>query len=660
LFQYEIFKKNEPKYMSEESNSQQYSADSIQALEGMEHVRKRPSMYIGDVGSRGLHHLVYEVIDNSIDEALAGHCDEISVIINEDNSITTEDNGRGIPVGIHKKEGVSALEVVMTKIGAGGKFDKDSYKVSGGLHGVGVSCVNALSEQLTATVFREGKVWEQVYERGNPVSPVKSIGDSDKNGTIVTFKPDPEIFKQILEYNYDTLAQRMRELSFLNKGINLCITDKRKNDDQGEFVSEKFYSDLGLKEYIRFLDSNREAIIEDVISMEGEKNGIPVEVAMIYNTSYTENLHSYVNNINTHEGGTHLSGFRRGLTTTLKKYADASGLLDKLKFEIAGDDFREGLTAIVSVKVQEPQFEGQTKTKLGNREVSAAVSQSVSEMLENYLEEHPNDAKIIVQKVILAAQARHAARKAREMVQRKTVMSGGGLPGKLSDCSEQDPKLCEVFLVEGDSAGGTAKQGRDRNFQAILPLRGKILNVEKAMQHKVFENEEIRNIYTALGVTIGTEEDSKALNLVKLRYHKVVIMCDADVDGSHISTLILTFFFRYMREMIESGYIYIATPPLYLVKKGAKKSYAWNDDQRDRLMQEFGQGSSIQRYKGLGEMNAEQLWDTTMNPEMRTLRRVTIDNAGEADRVFSMLMGDEVPPRREFIEQNAIYANIDA
>ena len=646
--------------MSEESNSQQYSADSIQALEGMEHVRKRPSMYIGDVGSRGLHHLVYEVVDNSIDEALAGHCDEISVIINEDNSITTEDNGRGIPVGMHKKEGVSALEVVMTKIGAGGKFDKDSYKVSGGLHGVGVSCVNALSEQLTATVFREGKVWEQVYERGKPVSPVKSIGDSDKNGTIVTFKPDPEIFKQILEYNYDTLAQRMRELSFLNKGITLYITDKRRKDDQGEFVSEKFYSDLGLKEYIRFLDSNREAIIENVISMEGEKNGIPVEVAMIYNTSYTENLHSYVNNINTHEGGTHLSGFRRGLTTTLKKYADASGLLDKLKFEIAGDDFREGLTAIVSVKVQEPQFEGQTKTKLGNREVSAAVSQSVSEMLENYLEEHPNDAKIIVQKVILAAQARHAARKAREMVQRKTVMSGGGLPGKLSDCSEQDPKLCEVFLVEGDSAGGTAKQGRDRNFQAILPLRGKILNVEKAMQHKVFENEEIRNIYTALGVTIGTEEDSKALNLVKLRYHKVVIMCDADVDGSHISTLILTFFFRYMREMIESGYIYIATPPLYLVKKGAKKSYAWNDDQRDRLMQEFGQGSSIQRYKGLGEMNAEQLWDTTMNPEMRTLRKVTIDNGGEADRVFSMLMGDEVPPRREFIEQNAIYANIDA
>ena len=646
--------------MSEEKNSQQYSADSIQALEGMEHVRKRPSMYIGDVGLRGLHHLVYEVVDNSIDEALAGHCNEISVIINEDNSVTTEDNGRGIPVGLHKKEGVSALEVVMTKIGAGGKFDKDSYKVSGGLHGVGVSCVNALSEQLTATVYREGKAWEQVYERGKPISPIKSIGDSDKNGTIVTFKPDPEIFTQILEYNYDTLAQRMRELSFLNKGITIYITDKRRKDDQDEFVSEKFYSDLGLKEYIRFLDINREPIIEDVISMELEKNGIPVEVAMIYNTSYTENLHSYVNNINTHEGGTHLSGFRRGLTTTLKKYADASGLLDKLKFEIAGDDFREGLTAIVSVKVQEPQFEGQTKTKLGNREVSSAVSQSVSEMLENYLEEHPNDARIIVQKVILAAQARHAARKAREMVQRKTVMSGGGLPGKLSDCSEQDPKLCEVFLVEGDSAGGTAKQGRDRNFQAILPLRGKILNVEKAMQHKVFENEEIRNIYTALGVTIGTEEDSKALNLEKLRYHKVVIMCDADVDGSHISTLILTFFFRYMREMIEFGYIYIATPPLYLVKKGTKKSYAWNDDQRDRLMQEFGQGSSIQRYKGLGEMNAEQLWDTTMNPEMRTLRKVTIDNGGEADRVFSMLMGDEVPPRREFIEQNAIYANIDA
>ncbi len=646
--------------MSEASQNPQYSADSIQALEGMEHVRMRPSMYIGDIGIRGLHHLVYEVVDNSIDEALAGHCDTITVIINEDNSITTEDNGRGIPVGMHKKEGVSALEVVMTKIGAGGKFDKDSYKVSGGLHGVGVSCVNALSEQLKATVYRDGKIWEQTYERGIPLAPVEAVGNSDQNGTVVTFKPDPQIFKQVLEYNYDTLAQRMRELSFLNKGINIVLTDKRRKDEEGNFIQETFHSDEGLKEYIRFLDSNREAIVQEVISMEGEKNGIPVEVAMIYNTSFNENLHSYVNNINTHEGGTHLSGFRRGLTTTLKKYADASGLLDKLKFEIAGDDFREGLTAIVSVKVAEPQFEGQTKTKLGNREVSAAVSQAVSEMLENYLEEHPNDAKIIVQKVILAAQARHAARKAREMVQRKTVMTGGGLPGKLSDCSEQDPSLCEVFLVEGDSAGGTAKQGRDRNFQAILPLRGKILNVEKAMQHKVFENEEIRNIYTALGVTIGTEEDSKALNLEKLRYHKIVIMCDADVDGSHISTLILTFFFRYMKELIESGYVYIATPPLYLVKKGAKKSYAWDDDQRDRLQQEFGSGSSVQRYKGLGEMNAEQLWDTTMNPEMRTLRRVTIDNGGEADRIFSMLMGDEVPPRREFIENNAIYANIDA
>ena len=646
--------------MSEEKLNPQYSADSIQALEGMEHVRMRPSMYIGDVGARGLHHLVYEVVDNSIDEALAGYCDTISVIINEDNSITTEDNGRGIPVGMHKKEGVSALEVVMTKIGAGGKFDKDSYKVSGGLHGVGVSCVNALSERLTATVYREGKVWEQIYERGKPLTSVKETGTSDKKGTVVTFKPDPQIFQQVLDYNYDTLAQRMRELSFLNKGITINLTDKRRKDEKGKFIYDKFFSDEGLKEFIRFLDSNREPIVQNVISMEGEKNGIPVEVAMIYNTSFNENLHSYVNNINTHEGGTHLSGFRRGLTGTLKKYADASGLLDKLKFEIAGDDFREGLTAIVSVKVGEPQFEGQTKTKLGNREVSAAVSQSVSEMLENYLEEHPNDAKLIVQKVILAAQARHAARKAREMVQRKTVMTGGGLPGKLSDCSEQDPVICEVFLVEGDSAGGTAKQGRDRNFQAILPLRGKILNVEKAMQHKVFENEEIRNIYTALGVTIGTEEDSKALNLDKLRYHKIVIMCDADVDGSHISTLILTFFFRYMRELIESGYIYIATPPLYLVKKGAKKTYAWDDDQRDRLQQEFGAGSSVQRYKGLGEMNAEQLWDTTMNPEMRTLRRVTIDNGGEADRVFSMLMGDEVPPRREFIEKNAIYANIDA
>ena len=645
--------------MSDSENNSQYSADSIQALEGMEHVRKRPSMYIGDVGLRGLHHLVYEVVDNSIDEAMAGYCDTISVVINEDNSVTTTDNGRGIPVGIHKKEGVSALEVVMTKIGAGGKFDKDSYKVSGGLHGVGVSCVNALSSSLNATVFRDGKVWEQDYERGKALSPVKETGTSEKRGTMVTFKPDTEIFNQTIEYNYETLAQRLRELSFLNKGITLSIKDCRSTNEKGEHPSESFHSKEGLKEFIRFLDESREPIIQEVISIEGEKHNIPVEVAMIYNTSYSENLQSYVNNINTHEGGTHLSGFRRGLTSTLKKYADSSGLLDKLKFEISGDDFREGLTAIISVKVAEPQFEGQTKTKLGNRELTSAVSQAVSEMLENYLEEHPNDAKIIVQKVILAAQARHAARKAREMVQRKSVMSGGGLPGKLSDCSEQDPALCEVFLVEGDSAGGTAKQGRDRNFQAILPLRGKILNVEKAMQHKVFENEEIRNIYTALGVTIGTEEDSKALNIEKLRYHKVVIMCDADVDGSHISTLILTFFFRYMRELVDAGYIYIATPPLYLVKKGSKKSYAWNDDQRDQLVSEFGQGSGVQRYKGLGEMNAEQLWDTTMNPTHRTLRRVTIDNGGEADRVFSMLMGDEVPPRREFIEKNAIYAKID-
>ncbi|MCM5661575.1 DNA topoisomerase (ATP-hydrolyzing) subunit B [Galbibacter mesophilus] len=646
--------------MSEEAKKQNYSADSIQALEGMEHVRMRPSMYIGDVGVRGLHHLVYEVVDNSIDEALAGHCDTIRVVINEDNSITVEDNGRGIPVDLHKKEGISALEVVMTKIGAGGKFDKDSYKVSGGLHGVGVSCVNALSENLKATVYRDGTIWEQEYERGKTLYPVKSVGETDLRGTLVTFKPDPTIFTQTLEYNYDTLASRMRELAFLNKGITITLTDKRHKDEKGEDIFEKFHSEEGLKEFIRFLDGNREPLIADVISMEGEKNEIPVEVAMVYNTSFTENLHSYVNNINTHEGGTHLSGFRRGLTTTLKKYADASGLLDKLKFDISGDDFREGLTAIVSVKVAEPQFEGQTKTKLGNREVTSAVSQAVSEMLEIYLEEHPDDAKTIVQKVILAAQARHAARKAREMVQRKTVMSGGGLPGKLSDCSEQDPEKCEVFLVEGDSAGGTAKQGRDRNFQAILPLRGKILNVEKAMQHKVFENEEIRNIFTALGVTIGTEEDSKALNVEKLRYHKIVIMCDADVDGSHISTLILTFFFRYMRELVENGNIYIATPPLYLVKKGNKKAYAWNDKERDRLNEEYGGSAGIQRYKGLGEMNAEQLWDTTMNPEFRTLRQVTIDSASEADRIFSMLMGDEVPPRREFIEKNAVYANIDA
>ncbi|HLU80531.1 MAG TPA: DNA topoisomerase (ATP-hydrolyzing) subunit B [Flavobacteriaceae bacterium] len=651
-------KQEDPK--TKEVSFESYSADNIQALEGIEHVRKRPSMYIGDVGMRGLHHLVYEVVDNSIDEAMAGHCDRIDVIINEDGSVTTKDNGRGIPVDIHKKEGVSALEVVMTKIGAGGKFDKDSYKVSGGLHGVGVSVVNALSEHLHAEIHKNGKVYEQEYQRGKALFPVKQTGETDSKGTIVTFKPDPEIFQQSVVFSYDTLASRMRELAFLNKGLTITITDKRNKDENGEFIHENFHSEEGLVEFIKFLDDTREPLISNVISMEGEKNDIPVEVAMVYNNSYAENLHSYVNNINTHEGGTHLAGFRRGLTTTLKKYADASGMLDKLKFEIAGDDFREGLTAIVSVKVSEPQFEGQTKTKLGNREVTSAVSQAVSEMLENYLEENPGDAKTIVQKVILAAQARHAAKKAREMVQRKTAMHGGGLPGKLADCSSEDPAECEVFLVEGDSAGGTAKQGRDRNFQAILPLRGKILNVEKAMQHKVFENEEIRNIYTALGVTIGTEEDSKALNLSKLRYHKIVIMCDADVDGSHIATLILTFFFRYMRELIEAGYIYIATPPLYLIKKGNKKRYAWSDKERDAISAEFNGGISIQRYKGLGEMNAEQLWDTTMNPEFRTLRQVTIDSGSEADRIFSMLMGDEVPPRREFIEKNAVYANIDA
>ncbi|NMH25204.1 DNA topoisomerase (ATP-hydrolyzing) subunit B [Flavobacterium solisilvae] len=646
--------------MSDEIKKNNYSADSIQALEGMEHVRMRPSMYIGDTGVRGLHHLVYEVVDNSIDEALAGHCDTISVIINEDNSITVEDNGRGIPVDMHKKEGVSALEVVMTKIGAGGKFDKDSYKVSGGLHGVGVSCVNALSDHLRATVHREGKVYEQEYERGKAMYPVKQIGETEKRGTVVTFKPDGTIFTQTLEYSYDTLAARMRELSFLNKGITITLTDRRHTKENGEFEGETFHSKEGLKEFVKFLDGNRVPIIGHVISMENEKGEIPVEVALIYNESYSENIFSYVNNINTHEGGTHLQGFRMGLTRTLKKYADASGLLEKLKFEISGDDFREGLTAIISVKVAEPQFEGQTKTKLGNREVVSPVSQAVAEMLENYLEENPNDAKIIVQKVILAAQARHAAKKAREMVQRKTVLGGGGLPGKLSDCSEQDPARCEIFFVEGDSAGGTAKQGRDRNFQAIMPLRGKILNVEKAMHHKVFENEEIRNIFTALGVTIGTEEDSKALNIEKLRYHKVVIMCDADVDGSHIATLILTFFFRFMKELIENGHVYIATPPLYLVKKGNKKEYAWNDDQRDLANEKMGGSATIQRYKGLGEMNAEQLWETTMNPEFRTLRQVTIDSLAEADRIFSMLMGDEVPPRREFIEKNAVYAKIDA
>lgn len=647
--------------MSEKEHN--YGADSIQALEGIEHVRMRPSMYIGDVGIRGLHHLVYEVVDNSIDEALAGYCDEITVKILEGNSISVADNGRGIPVDVHKKEGVSALEVVMTKIGAGGKFDKDSYKVSGGLHGVGVSCVNALSSHLKATVERQGKIYEQEYERGKAIADVKAVGESDRNGTTVVFTPDSKIF-DTLEYNYETLANRMRELSFLNKGIKVHLIDERRKDDEGNFISDFFHSEEGLKEFVTFLDESRERLIDDVIFIEGEKSGIPVEVAMVYNTSFSENIYAYVNNINTHEGGTHLSGFRRGLTNTLKKYAEDSGMLEKLKFDINGDDFREGLTAVISVKVAEPQFEGQTKTKLGNREVTAPVSQAVSEMLADYLEEHPNDAKQIVDKVILAAQARHAARKAREMVQRKNVMTGSGLPGKLADCSEKDPAACELFLVEGDSAGGTAKQGRDRMFQAILPLRGKILNVEKAMHHKIFENEEIKNIYTALGVRVGTEEDSKALNTDKLRYHKIVIMCDADVDGSHIETLILTFFFRHMKELVEQGYIYIATPPLYLVKKGKSQEYAWNDDQRDQLINKLkGSGTEssvgVQRYKGLGEMNAEQLWETTMNPENRTLRQVTIDNAAECDRTFSMLMGDEVPPRREFIEKNAKYANID-
>ena len=651
----------------------EYGAGQIQALEGMEHVRMRPSMYIGDVNVRGLHHLVYEVVDNSIDEALAGHCDKIDVWITKDNGIKVYDNGRGIPVGMHEKEGVSALQVVMTKIGAGGKFDKDSYKVSGGLHGVGVSCVNALSSHLRAEVHRDNKAYEQEYKKGEVQYAVRECGTSTKNGTIIEFVPDAEIF-EVVEYNYETLADRMRELSFLNQGIVITLTDERvlaepaegEEEVEGVFKTETFFSENGLRDFVEYLDSTRESLISDVIHMSGEKAGVPVEVAMTYNTSYSENLFSYVNNINTHEGGTHLTGFRRGLTNTLKKYADSSGMLNKLKFDISGDDFREGLTAVVSVKVAEPQFQGQTKTKLGNAEISAPVSQSVSEMLEAYLEEHPNDARIIVQKVILAAQARHAARKAREMVQRKTVMSGSGLPGKLADCSEKDPSLCEIFLVEGDSAGGTAKQGRNRHFQAIMPLRGKILNVEKAMPHKVFENEEIKNIYTALGVRFGTEEDERALNLEKLRYHKVVIMCDADVDGSHIETLILTFFFRHMKALIENGYVYIATPPLYLVKKGGKQKYAWSDDERDEFIAELrgksdsDGGIGIQRYKGLGEMNAEQLWSTTMNPEQRTLRQVTINNAAAADHVFSMLMGDEVPPRRAFIEENAKYANIDA
>lgn len=652
--------------MSEETKAPvvaQYTADNIQSLEGMEHVRMRPAMYIGDIGTRGLHHLVYEVVDNSIDEALAGHCDTIRVTINEGNSITVEDNGRGIPVDMHKKEGVSALQVVMTKIGAGGKFDKGSYKVSGGLHGVGVSCVNALSTLLKAEVFRDGKMYVQEYSIGKPLYPVKEIGPTDKRGTTVTFQPDASIF-DVTEYNRETLANRLRELSFLNKGITLTLVDKRELDENGNAKEEVFLSKEGLKEFVRYVDENRQTMIQKIIYMERTDGEIPVEVAMTYNDSFNENIHSYVNNINTHEGGTHLQGFRRGLTATLKNYAEKSGLLEKLKIEISGDDFREGLTAVVSVKVAEPQFEGQTKTKLGNKEAVAPVSQVVSEMLEAYLEENPNDARAIVNKVIIAAQARIAARKAREMVQRKGVGSGGSLPGKLADCSEKDPHKSELFLVEGDSAGGTAKQGRDRVFQAILPLRGKILNVEKAMQHKILENEEIKNIYTALGVYIGTEEDSKALNIAKLRYHKIVIMCDADVDGSHIETLILTFFFRHMKELIENGHIYIATPPLYLVKKGNKQEYAWNEEQRDRLIQELkGAGNessvNVQRYKGLGEMNAEQLWETTLNPEKRTLRRVTIENAAECDHIFSMLMGDDVPPRRAFIEANAKYAKID-
>jgi DNA gyrase subunit B len=649
--------------MAEEERRDNYSADNIQVLEGLEAVRKRPAMYIGDTGIKGLHHLVYEVVDNSIDEALAGYCDTIHVYINEDNSVTVRDNGRGIPTAMHTKEKKSALEVVMTVLHAGGKFDKDTYKVSGGLHGVGVSCVNALSIALKATVYREGKIFQQEYSIGKPLYDVKIIGETTENGTEVTFKPDGTIF-EFTEYNFDTLAARMRELAFLNKGITITLTDRRVEDENGKSPMTTYHSEGGLREFAQYLDRNREALISDVIYFEGERENIPVEVALTYNTSYTENIQAYVNNINTHEGGTHLSGFRRGLTNTLKKYAMDSGILAKEKIEIDGDDFREGLTAVVSVKVQEPQFEGQTKTKLGNREVTAPVSQAVSEMLSAYLEEHPVEAKLIVEKVILAARARHAARKAREMVQRKNVLTGSGLPGKLADCSEKDPALCEIYFVEGDSAGGTAKQGRDRHFQAIMPLRGKILNVEKAMQHKIFENEEIKNIYTALGVRIGTEEDSKALNLEKLRYHKIIIMCDADVDGSHVETLILTFLFRYMKVLIENGYVYIATPPLYQVKKGTKSEYAWNEDMRDRLIQELKGGGSessvnVQRYKGLGEMNAEQLWETTMNPEMRTLRQVTIENAAECDQIFSMLMGDDVPPRREFIEKNAKYAKID-
>ncbi|MEO7216136.1 DNA topoisomerase (ATP-hydrolyzing) subunit B [Mucilaginibacter sp.] len=651
--------------MSEENQDKSnYSADNIQVLEGLEAVRKRPSMYIGDTGVKGLHHLVYEVVDNSIDEALAGHCDTIKVVIQKDNSILVSDNGRGIPTGITTKEKRSALEIVMTVLHAGGKFDKDTYKVSGGLHGVGVSCVNALSIHLTALVYREGKIWTQEYEKGKPLFDVKTIGETDKRGTTIIFKPDAEIFALTTEYKYDTLAARLRELAFLNKGIRLSLTDERDANEDGTYPTEDFYSEGGLKEFVKYLDGTRTAIIPEPIYLEGIKQGIPVELALQYNDTYIENVHSYVNNINTIEGGTHVAGFRMGLTRTLKAYADKNGLLKNMKVEITGDDFREGLTAVISVKVQEPQFEGQTKTKLGNSEVSGAVNVAVGEILGNYLEENPREAKMIVQKVILAATARAAARKAREMVQRKSVMSGSGLPGKLSDCANSDPALCELYLVEGDSAGGTAKQGRNREFQAILPLRGKILNVEKAMEHKIYENEEIKNMFTGLGVSIGTPEDAKALNIAKLRYHKIVVMTDADVDGSHITTLILTFFFRYMKELIEYGYIYIASPPLYQVKKGKEFEYCWNDEQRDIAVQRLkGAGKEdsvhIQRYKGLGEMNAEQLWDTTMNPANRTLKKVSIENAAECDHTFSMLMGDEVAPRREFIEKNAKYARID-
>ena len=641
---------------------EEYSASNIQVLEGLEAVRKRPAMYIGDVGEKGLHHLVYEVVDNSIDEALAGYCNEIFVTINEDNSITVRDNGRGIPTDFHEKEGKSALEVVLTVLHAGGKFDKGSYKVSGGLHGVGVSCVNALSTLLVAEIHRGGKIYKQTYSQGHPTSKVEIIGDCEDRGTTVTFKPDASIFTLTTTYRYDILSARLRELAFLNKGIALTITDMRDKDEQtGEPRSERFYSENGLKEFVQYLDRTRgEKIIDSIIYLDSEKNGIPVEVAMQYNNSFSENVHSYVNNINTIEGGTHLTGFRRALTRTLKKYADESGMLSKIKFEINGDDFREGLTAVVSVKVAEPQFEGQTKTKLGNDEVSAAVDGALSEALSNYLEENPKDAKAIVQKVILAATARHAARQARESVQRKSPLSGAGLPGKLADCSSRDRSIAEIFFVEGDSAGGTAKQGRDRNFQAIMPLRGKILNVEKALEHKMWDNEEIKNMFIALGVTIGTEDDSKALNLEKLRYNKVIIMTDADVDGAHISTLMLTFFFRKMKELVENGHVYIATPPLYRVYKGNKEFYCWTEEEREGHIAELGKGAQVQRYKGLGEMSEQQLWDTTMNPETRLLRQVTIENAAEADRVFSMLMGDEVAPRREFIEENASYANIDA